>query len=424
MASTSELIMRELGPKGDGLAQGNRGRVYVEGGLPGDVVRARIWRGDDEVVRGEIVEVLEPSPLRVEPPCKHYDQCGGCTLQHVKPDFYRHWKQDMVKDALEQMNLRPKRWEAPVFIEGGSRRRATFAAIRQRDRVLMGYFKRRSDRIADIETCLVAAPEIMALRNKLQTLLMPVFKEGRGADVFIQYAGNAFDVVITGPIGQKGKPDLQVREALADIARQGKIARIGWRGRDRDAIEVMIENETPTASFGVLQVPLPPAAFLQPTLEGEKALVDAVMALMPQKKGHYADLFSGCGTFSGPMLERGSVDAYESVDPAIRALIKAKGAAPLKAIKRDLFRNPLRRDEANRYDAVVFDPPRAGAREQVEALARCNVPLLIGVSCNPATFARDASILCGGQYRLDTMRVVDQFTWSHHVEIVASFTKK
>ena len=423
MASASELEITYLGPKGDGVAQGRHGRVYIEGVFPGDVVRARTCRGDDEVIRGEITDVLEDSPYRREAPCAHYDQCGGCTLQHATTDFYRAWKQDVVHDALKKMNLNPKKWLAPVFVEGDSRRRATFATLRQRDRVLMGYYKRRSDHITDIKTCLVTENAIITMRDKLRPLLMPLIKEGRSADIFLQHVGGVFDMVFTGQIGKKGKPDLEVREALAELAHKAGIGRIGWRGRDRDSIEIMIETNVPTASFGDLRVPLPPAAFLQPTIAGEKALVDAVMGMLPAK-GHFADLFSGCGTFAGPMLARGSVDAYESVDPAIKALMKAKGAKPLKAFRRDLFKNPLRRDEANRYDAIVFDPPRAGARDQCQALANGKVPLIVGVSCNPATFARDARILCDGNYRLDTVQVVDQFTWSHHVELVASFVRK
>lgn len=424
MASTSEITIEFLGPKGDGAGKGPRGRVFVEGGLPGDVVRAKTWRGEDEIVRGEITEIVKPSHHRTQAPCKYYDVCGGCTLQHAKAEFYRGWKQDVVRDALKKLNLQPRRWEEPVFIEGGTRRRATFAVKKVGNRAIMGYYRRRSKEITDIDSCLVIAPEIISMRDRLKPLLPEIMQDKRGIDVFIQFVGGTYDVVITGPIGPKAEPDMRTREAVADIARKAKIARVGWRLRDRDDIDTLIENTKPTATFGELRVGLPAAAFLQPTLAGEQALVDAVMALLPNKKGHYADLFSGCGTFSGPMLARGTVDAYESVDSAIKALVKSKGTLPLKAFKRDLFRNPLRRDEANRYDAIVFDPPRAGAREQVQALASCKVPLIVGVSCNPATFARDARILCDGNFRLDSVKVVDQFTWSHHVEIVASFIRK
>jgi len=422
MAAT-DVTIQYLGPKGDGVAQGQRGRIYIDGGIPGDRVRVRTHRGDDGITRGEITAMLAPSSHRQEAPCPHYDQCGGCTLQHVTPQFYTHWKQDMVRDQLAKLNLYPKRWDAPVFIEGGHRRRATFAALKKNDRVIMGYYRRRSDQIADIKTCMVAEPEIFKMRDTLRPLLVPILKEGRAADVFIQHVGGVYDVVITGQLGRHGEPDLNVREAISELARKAGVARVGWRSRDRDPIDVMIEREKPIASFGELRVALPPAAFLQPTLQGELALVDAVMARLPAK-GHFADLFSGCGTFSGPMLARGSVDAYESVDPAIKALTKARGTHQLKAVKRDLFKNPLRRDEINRYDAIVFDPPRAGAREQSSAMASAKAPLLVGVSCNPATFARDARILCDGNYRLDSIQLIDQFTWSHHVELVASFIRK
>jgi 23S rRNA (uracil1939-C5)-methyltransferase len=168
---------------------------------------------------------------------------------------------------------------------------------------------------------------------------------------------------------------------------------------------------------------LPPLAFLQPTPAGEATLVSAIMEFLP-KNGTFADLFCGCGTFSGPMLQRGTVDAYDSIESAIRALDKSKGAKPLKAVQRDLFRNPLQYAEANKYDAIVFDPPRIGAHEQAKTLAVSTTPILIGVSCNPATFARDARILVDGGYVFESIKVVDQFTWSHHVELVAAFTKR
>ena len=177
-----------------------------------------------------------------------------------------------------------------------------------------------------------------------------------------------------------------------------------------------------TASFGVLNVPLPPLAFLQPTEAGERALVDAVLELLPQS-GRTADLFSGCGTFAGSFLKRGSVDAYENAADAVTALDRAKGAAPLQVFRRDLYHDPLRADEAARYDAIVFDPPRAGAEEQAKALAGGKVPLIIGVSCNPITFARDARILTEGGYRLESVKIIDQFTWTHHVELVAAFKR-
>lgn len=418
-----DLLIHELGPKGDGINRSQGRSVYVDRALPGDRIEAAIHRGDDGVLRGDLLKVLKASPHRVKAPCPNYNFCGGCTLQHAKDEFYRHWKVDIVRDALRSKGLKPRVWRDPVFLPAGDRRRATFTAYKKNDIVALGHYRRRAHHLTDIASCLVADPAIMDMRARLTTRLAPILQEGKPAAAFIQAVNGQFDIVITGPVGKTGKPDVQTREAIAQLARESNVNRISWRANPDDAAEVISEVSPLRARFGGLEVILPPLAFLQPTQAGEDALVDSVMGLLP-RTGKFADLFSGCGTFTGPMLERGAVDAYESVGSAVRALGKAKGARPLKAIRRDLFVNPLRRDEANRYDAIVFDPPRAGAQEQVRTLASSRTPLLVGVSCNPATFARDARILVDGGYRLDSIRVVDQFTWSHHVELVAAFTKR
>jgi 23S rRNA (uracil1939-C5)-methyltransferase len=418
-----DLAIHELGPKGDGVHRSARGRIYVDRALPGDRVEANVRRGPDGILRGDLVRVVEASPHRVKAPCPNYEVCGGCTIQHADDEFYRHWKVEIVRDALRKKGLHPDVWREPVFLPAGGRRRATFTAIKKNNRVTLGHVRRRAQLVTDIATCLIADPAIMGLRAKLATLLAPILQDGKLATAFLQTVNGQFDVVITGPIGKRGKPDSEMREAIALLAKQSGCDRISWRATLGDDAEIVVEIRPPRARFGALDVALPPLAFLQPTQAGERALVDAVMAALPPS-GKFADLFSGCGTFTGPMLDRGSVDAYESVGSAIRALDKAKGARPLKAIRRDLFLEPLRRDEANRYDAIVFDPPRAGAQEQVEALASARTPILVGVSCNPATFARDARILVDGGYRLISLQVIDQFTWSHHVELVASFSKR
>jgi 23S rRNA (uracil1939-C5)-methyltransferase len=418
-----DLLIHELGPKGDGVYRSRSGTVYIDRALPGDRIQATIGRDADGILRGDLLEVIQASPHRAKAPCPNYAVCGGCTLQHAKDEFYRHWKLDLVRNALRSRGLKPRVWRDPVFLPAGDRRRATFAAYKKNDIVALGNYRRRAQQVTDIATCLVVDPALMALRARLTTMLAPILQEGNSASVFLQAVDGQVEIVITGAVGRTGKPDLHIRETIAYFARAANVSRISWRAGPDDAAEIIIEISPLRARFGNLEVTLPPLAFLQPTPAGEAALVASVMALLP-RTGKFADLFSGCGTFTGPMLARGAVDAYESVGPAIRALDKARGSRPLRAIRRDLFLNPLRRDEANRYDAIVFDPPRAGAQEQVRILASCRTPLLVGVSCNPATFARDAQILVAGGYRLDSVRVVDQFTWSHHVELVAAFTKR
>jgi len=421
--NVTDLTIETLGPKGDGISAGSRGRVYIDRGLPGDRVQARVRRDAQGIARGEIVQVLEPSPYRQKGPCLHYDHCGSCTLQHLDPKFYRAWKLEMVREAFHNQGLRPKRWMEPVFLGTHNRRRAVFSAMKSRGKIVLGYYRRRSNDITDVDSCLIAEPRLLSMRDTIKPCLNSLLIENQTVDIFLQLVGEAMDIVFTGPIGRRGEPDGAVRETLKILLETHAAIRIGWRAREGDRIETMGSRGVIAATFGDLTVALPAAAFLQPTVEGELALQNAVMQAVPAR-GTFADLFSGCGTFSGPLLGRGPVDAYESNLAAVKALSKAARTAPLKVFGRDLFGNPLRRSELNRYDAVMFDPPRAGCREQVEEMASARTPLLIGVSCNPATFARDARILCDGGYWLQSLQVIDQFLWSHHVEMVGVFTKK
>jgi 23S rRNA (uracil1939-C5)-methyltransferase len=416
------LTIRELGPQGDGIHRGPQGRVYVERSLPGDRLNARVRRDEAGIMRGEIIEIIEESPYRQTAPCPHYEHCGNCTLQHLRHDFYQDWKNNLVADAFFRQGLQPRQWKNTVFIGTGLRRRATFTASLERGRIEVGYYRRRSRQIADIDSCLVADPKLMQMRETLKTYLAGLLIAGKPLDIFLQLVGDSLEIVLTGPVGRDGKPDRKIQATLAPLLSQSPIRRIGWRNRPQDGIQILLREGPLVATFGALKVDLPPAAFLQATREGETALVNRVLAALPAS-GHFADLFSGCGTFSGPMLTRGSVDAYEWIPSAVQALQKAAGPQPLKAFRRDLFANPLRRDELNRYDAVVFDPPRGGCPEQAQAMASARVRTLVGVSCNPATFARDARILCEGGYRLQSLQIVDQFLWSHHVEMIGVFTK-
>ena len=420
----SDLTISELGPKGDGIAQGAQGRIYVDRALPGDRIQGRVLRGVDGMQRAEITKMISPSPYRQKPPCVHYDNCGSCTIQHLKDEFYRQWKTDLVKDAFRKQRLSPRQWLPTQFIGKENRRRATFTAQKRRGQLTVGYYRRRSQQIFDLNSCLIADPKLLGLREAMKPFLNVIVGEGNSLDVFFQLVGGAIDMVLTGPVSVKGLPDNPVREAASQFLNSAKIARISWRASEDDAIRQLASQGKVIAEFGLLKVNLPPAAFLQPTLEGESALTQAVMAALPAR-GHFADLFAGCGTFSGPMLARGTVEAYESVSSSVSALTKAaeNERKPLKAFRRDLFRNPLRRDELNRFTAVVFDPPRAGCPEQAQQMAASRVPTLIGVSCNPLTFARDAAVLVQGGYRLQSLQPIDQFLWSHHVEVVGVFTK-
>ncbi|HEX4191544.1 MAG TPA: hypothetical protein VHY80_00540, partial [Stellaceae bacterium] len=306
-----EIRIDALSPKGEGIGIAKDGRVYIDRALPGDRVEAKLRRDSDGVWRGDVVAIAEASPQRVAAPCPHYAQCGGCTIQHASDEFYRGWKTGIVRDALAAKRLSPKIWHEPVFLPAGGRRRITFTAEKQGDTVTLGYSRRRQRQVVAIDSCLIADPAIMALRPRLAPLLVPILQANKPATAFVQMVGAQCEIVITGSVGAQRMPDAPVRAAMTALTDALALDRLSWRENLGDVPEVIIEQRPIRVRFGALDVALPPLGFLQPTPAGEAALVAAVMAALPAS-GRFADLFAGSGTFSGPMLARGAVDAYES----------------------------------------------------------------------------------------------------------------
>jgi 23S rRNA (uracil1939-C5)-methyltransferase len=404
----AEVTIARLGHHGDGIgAVDGEGPVYAALTLPGEVVGG-------EIVAGRIAapRILTPSPQRVAAPCPHYRACGGCALMHASDGFMADWKTQVIVQALAAHGL-----EAPmrgiVTSPPRSRRRATLAGRRTKKGVLVGFHARRSDTIVPLEDCHVLAPELLACRDALGEIVA-LAGSRKGEMGFAMTATEAgVDVAVTG-----GKPlDGPLRAALARFA--GRIARLTW---DEEAVFVA---ETPRLRFGAAEVTPPPGAFLQATEAGEAALLAAVREVVGPAR-HIADLFSGCGTFALPLAEGAAVHAVEGDGALLEALEAGarhtSGLRPVTTERRDLFRRPLGAEELRRFDAVVIDPPRAGAEAQSRALAEARVPRIAAVSCNPVSFARDAAILTSAGYRLDWVQPVDQFRWSPHVELAASFT--
>lgn len=411
------LSISKLGSKGDGISLGQNSAVYIDGALPGERVKVRLFRSRDGLMRGQLLKVETASPHRQLAPCKHYEHCGNCSLQHLNENFYHKWKIQTVQQTLAQRGLRPLHWNKPIFLGRAFRRRANFSAVLEQSNVQVGYYRRRSQSISNISECLVVHPRIMQLVESLRPVLSEILLEGSPVDIFFQLVENAVEVILTGPW------NFNKEKKLIEWARQNNIVRAGIREDEESPIHISLFRGDLRCRFGTLSVKLPPAAFLQPTEEGQRALVQGVVDALP-KEGRFADLFSGCGTFAGFMVLRGSVDAYEVTPSAVQALKRSAAEAPLRVFRRDLFRNPLNVAEANRYDAIVFDPPRGGCPEQVAQLARSKVGKLIAVSCNPATFARDAKALCEGGFYLQSVQLIDQFLWSHHMEVIGVFTKR
>lgn len=421
----AEITIDIIGRKGDGIGTWEGKPVFVPRVLPGERVRVQIGPERDTGHAGRLLEIVSKSAERVTAPCPHYESCGGCALQHWDADAYRAWKESTVRTLLEKANIAVGEWKPSVFVPAHTRRRATLAALLKEKKLSLGFHGARSHDIADTPQCLVLSPRLMKLTAAMRPHLMNILTDGKPTDVFVQDTGHAIDVMITGLIGSRREPQLKQREAMVAMAGACGIARLSWRFRERDEPETMAQHAPVIKHSGNLSVELPPEAFLQPSAEGEAALIAAVTEHLGVKM-KIADLYAGCGTFAGPLLNHGRVHAVEGNADAVAALTKSGRAvnANLTVEKRDLTDNPLTEKEMKNFDAVVFDPPRSGAAAQVEKLAASRVPLLIGISCNPATFARDAKTLCDGGYTLQSVQVIDQFTWSSHIELVAVFRKE
>ncbi|MCV2889807.1 class I SAM-dependent RNA methyltransferase [Ruegeria aquimaris] len=403
---TQEFTITRLGHQGDGIATGP---LYVPRALPGEVVS-----GTPEGDTLAEMRVVTPSPHRVSPACRHYRACGGCQLQHASDAFVADWKQEVVRAALSAQGveapLRPIHTSPPQ-----SRRRATIAVRRTKKGTLAGFHGRASDVITEIPDCRLLDPALLAAIPVGEALALLGGSRKGVLAVTLTLSEAGLDVSVSG-----GKPlDGPFEASLALIAEQHGLARLAWEG------EVIASRHAPAQRFGKASVVPPPGAFLQATKDGEAALLSAVREAVGNAK-RVADLFAGCGTFSLPLAETAEVHAVEGEATMTAALDqgwrRAQGLKRLTTEARDLFRRPLLPDELSRFDAVVLDPPRAGAEAQVAELARAKLPVIVYVSCNPVTFARDANTLIQAGYRLNWVQVVDQFRWSAHVELAASFS--
>ena len=418
----ADLTIAEVGVRGDGIALHEGAKIFVPLTVPGDRVRVRLGEAKGEGLRADLLEVLEPGPARgAGVACGHFGSCGGCTLQHMDDDAYAAWKVGLVRGALARVGFGEVAMEPLSRTPPAARRRARLAAMRRGKRVLLGFNERLSHRIVDVEHCPVLVPALNALVPRLRVLLAEILPDGADCDLVLTDLEGGIDLLLVGPRDL----DRLARDRLTGFA-EAEIARISWQPDDRGTPEPIIHRRPVAVRFAGLAVTPAPGAFLQASSEGEAALVAAVtkeVAAVLGEKGRVADLFAGLGTFSVPLVQRFAVHAVEGDAPAMAALAKAASGLRLVTEKRDLFENPLTAKELARFDAVVFDPPRAGAAAQAEVLATSKVPLVVAVSCNPATFARDARTLVDGGYSLERLYPVDQFLWSAHVELVGVFRR-
>jgi 23S rRNA (uracil1939-C5)-methyltransferase len=422
-----EADIVRLGSHGDGIATLSDGTaLYVAQAAPGDRVRVTVGGPDGDGMRGRLIDVLAPGADRAAPPCPHFGVCGGCALQHLSLDSYRAWKRGLLIDALARYGVAAEIVGDLAMVRTATRRRGTFFAARIDGAIRAGFHERGSHRVAAIDHCVVLAPPLVALVAQLPLLMADVLGEGERAEIVANLLDTGIDALVRLP----RLPDLAVRERLARFAREADLARlsIGRSGsRDRVAkAEPLVARRPALASFAGVAVPVPPGAFLQASADAEALMTAEVKAGVGGAKA-VADLFAGAGTFAFALMNGARVHAVEADADLANALkagaAKAAKGARVTAEIRDLFRRPLLAKELDAFDAVVFDPPRAGAKAQAEALATSKVARVVAVSCNPQTFARDARALQDGGYRLIRAVPIDQFLWTHHLEVVGTFAR-
>jgi 23S rRNA (uracil1939-C5)-methyltransferase len=411
---TERLTISRIGHHGDGVAETDEGSVFVPYALPGESVEVERVPGHPD--RRHLLRVETSSAERVAPVCPHFGECGGCAMQHWQTDRYRAWKRDIVVQALKAVRL-----EAPVGdlidAHGEGRRRAVLHARRGgRDILSVGFAAAREHRIVAIDRCPVLAPSMDGTISAAWALAEALGSTGKPLDIQVTATDGGLDVDVRG----SGPMPPQRATALARLAEQLKLARLTRHG------EMIAQRTAPTVRIGKASVALPPGAFLQATAEGEAALARLVVEYVDGTTT-IADLFCGVGPFALRLAERARIRAVDVDAAAIAALRQAaantSGLKPVEAEARDLFRRPFQPEELKRTDAVVFDPPRQGAEAQARQLAAARVPVVVAVSCNAATFARDARILVDGGYSLTAVTPVDQFRYSPHVEIAAKFVR-
>lgn len=394
----SERIVR-VAARGDGVTDSGR---HVPFAAPGDLIHPD----------GSI----EPGPHHIQPPCRHFPECGGCQLQHLDDEAFAGFLTERIVPALAAQGLAapdilPAHVSPPV-----SRRRASLRAERRGKQVLLGFNAEKSHRVIDMRECFILRTELFALVEPLRKLMGELIGPRGNGGVRMTLTDQGADILLEN-VSVEG---LSATEELTQFASTYRLARLALD--DGFGPQTVWEPDPVTITLGGVPVSLPHGAFLQATAEGEEALVAAVReAVGPGRI--VADLFAGLGTFA--LALPGRILAAEGARDAALALKAAANRAQRQIFvdHRDLFRRPFQVQEMNRFEAVILDPPRAGAKEQVDILAGAEVPRIAFVSCNPSTFARDAKTLIHGGYKLEWVKPVGQFRWSTHVELVGFFSR-
>ena len=411
---TKHLTIDHVGHRGDGVALTDDGNVYVPYTLGGETVEIEPLASRAD--RARLLRIETASPDRIAPFCSHFGACGGCAIQHWQPEAYRAWKRQIVIDTLTQARIDCAVDEL-IDAHGAGRRRITLHARSDDDgKLRVGFAAPNSHAIVPIDACPVLDPALHGAIDAARELAEVLKPANKPLDIQVTATSHGLDVDVRG----SGQLPAALVATLSHLAETHRLARLTRHG------ELVLMRAPPMIAIGIAQLVLPPGSFLQATVAGEEALA-ALVATHCGKARHIADLFCGVGPFALRLAAKARIAAFDSDAAAVAALQKAaavSGLKPIKAEIRDLFRRPLMAQELRDLDAAVFDPPRKGAEAQSKQLAASRIPVVVAVSCNAATFARDARILIDGGYSLETVTPVDQFRYSPHIELVAKFLRR
>jgi 23S rRNA (uracil1939-C5)-methyltransferase len=409
------LTIDHVGHRGDGVAFSGGQTVFVPYTLGGEAIEAEPVAGHPD--RRHLLRIEQASAERIAAFCRHFGSCGGCAIQHWRQDSYRAWKRGIVVDTLDHAGIACEVDEL-IDAHGAGRRRITVHARRGADGELrVGFAAASSHEIVAIDDCPILDPALRGALEAARALAEVLKPTSKPLDIQITATDGGLDVDVRG----SGPLPTAMIATLSRLAEQQHLARLTRHG------ELVLMRTPPKIAVGTAQLILPPGSFLQATAAGEEALA-ALVSEHCRRARHVADLFCGVGPFALRLAAKSRISAFDSDAGAVTALQKAatstSGLKPVKAETRDLFRRPLMPQELRDYDAVVFDPPRQGAQAQVAQLAASKIPVVVAVSCNVATFARDARILIDGGYEIGNVTPVDQFRHTPHVELVARFVRK
>ncbi len=410
MSQELTLQITSLAHKGDGVTETDKGPLFVPFTLAGETVT--VLR---DGAKAALATIQTPSPDRIAPVCRHFGTCGGCALQHMDHAAYLAWKRDQVIAALADRGIETE-VRPTVDAAGRGRRRAVLTVLRAGHKTLLGFHERASHLVVDMEECPVLVPEIVAALPMLRKLSNPLLPRRGELRVTVTASENGLDLAFE---RKEALPPKLIPE-LVGAAMDAGFARLSLNG------EILVEARAPELLMDGVPVVPPPAGFIQATQAAEETLARLVVEGVGKSK-KVIDLFAGVGTFTLPLARKATVHAVEGDKGALaaldRALRRAQGRKTISHERRDLYRNPLTAldldDFGKGYDAVVFDPPRAGAEAQAREIARSKAKRVVAVSCNPATLARDLRILIDGELILESVTPVDQFLFSPHIEVVA-----